>query len=734
MPKNSQGLSPALLKGAPRSVFGLYIRLSAILIPTFLIFAGAGLLWITESITLSAQERLSMRVGNASGRVSSALERYSYRADDEQIWADDNVKELMLTLLSDQAVRCAELKDIETGEVLNFVPEGLGCQQQSIDGSLNYEIYGYPDAELFVHFSFKEILETRQKQRELTFLLMGGGLIIAVISNWLSFSVIIGRPLRRLVQKLQNARRAAERANRAKSEFLAKMSHEIRTPMNGIIGMADLLGETKLDDEQKSYARTINNSGEALLTIINDILDFSKVEAGKMELANEPYSVRDMVGDVGALLSPVASKNKLELVINHSTELPHHILGDEGRMRQILINLIGNALKFTPEGVVEMRSTLDENSRIVFDVIDSGVGIPEEKLGTIFEAFEQVDNAATRQFGGTGLGLSITRQLVELMGGEISARSTVGVGTTFTIALPLQIATDQPQREAPLLKRGRPVRILVVDDVSTTRAAMRSWLEFWGCTILEASDAGAALSLVSGLGTQSDLPDIVMLDLDLQGGDGADLARSISRLKPNAGIQFVALATQSLKSEPERLDENIWAGVLVKPTRPEVMYSVVNSLINVSDGSNLVGQPAKEVSADISDLRSKRILVVDDNATNRKVAASYLKNSGVDLHFAVDGVEAVAKAQQIRPDLIFMDLSMPIMDGHEATRKLRAWEKSENLEPVQIVALTANAMASDIDRCKSSGMNDFLSKPVRKKDFLQAIRKLDQDPALENSF
>lgn len=562
-------------------ILALYLKLTSILVPIFLTFAALGLMWITSLVTRDAQEQLAVRVGNLTARIGSGLERYGTRIESDVTWDTLLVKELMLTLLSDQAVRCAVLSDGETGKTLQVVPVGLGCTGLDYDETLDFQVYGTPPVTLAVHYSFKEILTTRQKQRELTFLLLAGGLIIAVASNFVSFSLIIGRPLRRLIGKFQIAQQEAEAANKAKSEFLAKMSHEIRTPINGIIGMTEMMGETSLDTDQKSYMQTITSSGEALLVIVNDILDFSKVEAGKMELSEKPFDPVACIQDAVKLLSPAAAKKELTLNIDTALNVPQRILGDAGRLRQVLINVIGNAVKFTETGQVTVRLSL-KDADMVIEVADTGIGIHPDQINQIFSAFQQVENANTRRFDGTGLGLSISRQLVELMGGKITVTSTLGVGSCFTITMP----------------------------------------------------------------------------------------------------QIVA----------------------VEPSLPEA-----HSFEATKD--------AKNTQADTA----FKVLVVDDNDTNKKVIGMYLKSTPVTVAFAADGEAAIAEWQRFHPDLIFMDLSMPVMDGLTATRKIRDIEEAQGLPAVPIIALTANALPKDIEDCQVAGMQGFLSKPVRKTQVMDQI-------------
>ena len=690
------------LLGSTRSgIITLYVKLSAVLIPAFVVFAGLGLIWVTEEITLDSQERLSMRVGNASGRVASALERWGYRYDEEVDWQAEQVQELMLTLLSDQAVRCAELRNADTGEVFSSVPVGLGCKGQQIDASLGFEVFGLPDASLDVSFTFKEIMETRQKQRDLTFLLMAGGLLIAVLSNWMSFWVIIGRPLRALIERYQNARQTAEAANRAKSEFLAKMSHEIRTPMNGIIGMAEMLAETRLDNEQESYAQTISSSGESLLTIINDILDFSKVEAGKMELISEPFDLFSSVEEVGGLLSPIAGKKGLELIVDMDPSCPRIITGDAGRFRQVIMNLAGNAIKFTENGYVAIEvAPVDGALRIC--VRDTGVGIPEDKVKSVFRAFEQVDNASNRKFDGTGLGLAISRQLVDLWGGEISATSKLGIGSNFQFSVPVSqnalLEASRRETAFPLRAKDRAMRVFVLDGSETARRVVKRWLGHWRADVNAAPELEEAVAILKDLRACNTVPDALVVDPSRLQGSTEDAVRALTDACGSPQVPVVLFTMQEAHTGGA---EEFITSRLSKPLRSEVLRATLSEIANPGDTRFKKEKKSENQGAQHAGLR---ILVVDDNATNRKVIRSYFKGSRAEISYAENGEEAVARSRDTAFDLIFMDVSMPVMDGYEATRAIRALEETEGAPRKSIVALTANAMPSDVQKCHEAGM------------------------------
>ena len=671
-------------------------------------YRGAG-----RDVTALCQAK--QQAESAQNRLLFAMEAFSgafalYDRDDRLLFCNDNYRSLFQPIeiaVGDHYPQVLK-KVLEQG----LISAAVGCEQQWLARRLEHFRRPDPQATSDVQRS-KDGWWQFQEER-----LADGCLCITGLDV---------SERKRAEKQLQEAKRAAELASRAKSEFLANMSHEIRTPINGVMGMTELLLDTDLSERQRKYGETIARSSDLLLSVINDILDFSKIEAGKIELQNSPFDLQLLIEDSAELFAERAQRKGLELLSSLDSGAVTLYTGDPNRLRQVLTNLLGNAVKFTERGEVVLRVTVEDQqphqALVRFEVRDTGIGIDSQAQRHIFNSFVQADGSTTRQFGGTGLGLTISKQLIELMGGQIGVDSRVGEGAVFWFEVPLDVQKRSQNRrhrtQESALLRGKSA--LIVDDNATNREVLEQQLLSWGVCPRCAVSGSEALQQLYLSAAAGDLPQIAVIDMHMPGMDGLTLARIIKADDRLAALPLVMLSSISDEVQVQIGAEPLVDIYLTKPIRrDELLQSLVGLLASTDLGREQSVEAASGELPGHIELSGRRLLVIDDSRINQTLLVDILQAWDVQVDTADDGLQALQRTDEQRYDLLLMDCLMPNMDGFQTTRELRQREHDCGGRRVPIIALTANAMSGDRERCLAAGMDDYLSKPFRQ----QALRTL----------
>ncbi len=718
--------------------------------------------------------KLLERVSNAYTEADQGrelLERSLALSSKEMQQLYDNLRYTSETRLKNAQDRTRAIIDHALDAIISVNEAGIivdwNPQAETLFGWTKKEIIGQPLTEMIIPPEFREghthgferYLTTRQstmlnQRLEVTALNRKGEKFLAeltVTPITVEGTTIFSAFIRDITEQkntehtLRQAKETAEQAAKAKSEFLATMSHEIRTPMNGIIGMTGLLLDTSLSSQQQQFAETVRSSGEALLTIINDILDFSKIEAGKLDFETINFNLRVAMEDTLDLLAEKAGSAQVELIGYMAPCVPAHLKGDPGRFRQVLLNLVGNAIKFTKKGDVTLRISLLEETRdtatIRVAVTDTGIGVDPSVQAHLFQPFQQADSSTTRQFGGTGLGLAISKKLVEQMGGSIGVESQVGQGSTFWFTSRYLKQSESPKILPTMDLDG--LRLCCIDDLPINRELVEEYAKAWGLHTTSVSTPTEGLEVLQRAMDKGEPFHIAIVDMEMPGIDGVALAHAIKSNPQLSDTRLILLSSIGQQGETKEAKAAGFSGYLTKPIRQNALKHTLKTVMGLERGNmDQLDTPVitRFASLESAEIVGHRVLVVDDHHVNQQLAVMMIERLGHRVHVAANGQEAIDALKTIPYDLIFMDCHMPVMDGYEATKIIREAEMAkreakatDSTDPlrltlngtlhVPIVAMTANVMPQDREKCLQAGMDDYLSKPIRPDGLVRIFAK-----------